>query len=275
MNTKLISRAISLLAVISLLVSPLMLAQAYATPVPDDQTSEPEPPPPQTQVNGPRTPTAVTAAAICANWVHGIESSGNTDLYVFWGDTDGSLTLKPTHTQLTGQEAAGGFGSIAQGSFPGDVNGDGLTDWVYAYESTANDTMFYVYLGQSDGYFVTTPITTHITSDAPLGLIGSDGGNVATYMGDVNNDGHDDWVHANQSSQGDRTYVYALLGQFDGTFGNPVETFDDPGAGGTGFGLAGGWNTGEESSGVADVNGDGYADWIHVFDNGANDTDLY
>ena len=77
MNTKLISRAISLLAVISLLVSSLMLAQANATPVPDDETEFAPMPPP---LREPNAPTEITNAIAVNTFDDQVNGDGDCSL---------------------------------------------------------------------------------------------------------------------------------------------------------------------------------------------------
>ncbi|MGB5441567.1 MAG: FG-GAP-like repeat-containing protein, partial [Gammaproteobacteria bacterium] len=143
-------------------------------------------------------------------------------------------------TTFTWQDTPGvDFDALATSSHAGsgwhtyaslaDVNGDGLTDWVYSGSASV-----IVRLSNGDGTFGSTRETAHAGS----------GWHTYASLVDVNGDGLADWVYSGSAS------VIVRLSNGDGTFGSSRETAH----------AGAGWHT---YASLADVNGDGLADWIY------------
>ncbi len=130
-----------------------------------------------------------------------------------------------------------------------DVNGDGRADIVGFGESD-----IFIILGQPDGTFATTVVTTNGFT------INRGGWKVEKHMrevADVNGDGRADIVGLRND------FVYVGLGQADGSVAAPQKTW-------TGMCYDQGWKVERHPRKVADVNGDGRADII-----GFGENDIY
>ena len=136
----------------------------------------------------------------------------------------------------------------------GDVNGDGLDDFIIGAE--ANDDggncagKVYLIFGRVQGWSMDTPL-----SAANASYLGEDevdfAGWASSGMGDINGDGYDDAVTSAKAA--DTTYV--ILGRPSGWALNT--SLAHAGAVFHGYGGDSGW----DASGVGDINGDGYDDF--------------
>jgi FG-GAP-like repeat/FG-GAP repeat len=136
----------------------------------------------------------------------------------------------------------------------GDVNGDGYEDiLIGALDDGSSSTpdIAYIYLGSATGPS-TTPLVA-LTAD----VAGTSGGTSVACAGDVNGDGYADLLVGTPNGQTGGAFLY--LGSPTGPSATPSLTY----AGLDGlFGFA--------STGVGDVNGDGYADFV-IGDPGGQD----
>lgn len=112
-----------------------------------------------------------------------------------------------------------------------DVNGDGKLDVIANSSNSGTNASFWVNLGNGDGTF-----QQGIPMSTPAICTGGDGaGAVYLLVTDVNGDGKPDIIGACDGSQ-HQSYISALLGKGDGTFGTPTQVE----AGTTPVGLAAG-----------------------------------
>ncbi len=162
----------------------------------------------------------------------GISNAGSAHVY---SGADGSLLY-----QKNGAAAGDGFGFAAAGA--GDVNGDGMADFIIGARGTdaggqSNAGSAYVYSG-ADG-----SLLYQKDGDYTGYFLGAS----VTGAGDVNGDGKDDFIiGAWQAGGMGLAYIYS---------GANGSLLYGKGGGGTGlFGL--------EVAGAGDVNGDGKADFI-------------
>ncbi len=188
--------------------------------------------------------------------VHASEYSSTNGIYVYKGNGRGSFSK--TVIATTGMQA-GTDGYVFAGqsggesSFMADVDGDGKLD----YATSGNDNKIHVYKGNGDGTFVKTRITTALTGANGYASSGTGGGE-ATFLMDVNGDGKADLVATNEGDgRSVRTWLATTAGNFNTV---PVTTINCQQTGSSQFtGVAG-----NETSGMADVNGDGKLDFVHV-----------
>ena len=108
--------------------------------------------------------------------MHGIETGGNTELFVLPGQADGSFGAA-VNTTLTGVGRSGNV-SIMESSYVGDITGDGLADWVHALEA-GGSTTYYVARGTVTGAFL-DPVETVFVG---IGRAGSDSLFEASFIG--------------------------------------------------------------------------------------------
>jgi FG-GAP-like repeat len=188
--------------------------------------------------------------------VHVSEYASANAVFVYKGNGRGSFNKTAIRTtgMQTGSDGYGFTGqSGAESSFVADVDGDGKLDYAFS----GADNKIHVYLGNGNGTFSTTRITTTLTGANSYGTSGIGGGEYAFLM-DVNGDGKADLVATNEGSgRSIRTWLATTTGSFNAV---PVTTINCQATGTSQFtGIGGG-----ETSGMADVNGDGKLDFVHA-----------
>ncbi|MDZ5700087.1 Ig-like domain-containing protein [Chelativorans sp. M5D2P16] len=174
-------------------------------------------------------------------------SSKNGKLSALFGNGDGTFSTNPVTTN---------FGATKSGDDAYettelvDINNDGNLDYVYA-----NDNLFQtniaVHFGNGDGTF-SGQKTTKLTGD-----FAGDFWDQTTRFADLNNDGNLDYIHAGRGE------IAVFLG--DGKGGFSTSRITSPSKG-----LEGKWT--DKTTQIADLNGDGNADYLFAKDNGAQTT---
>lgn len=184
--------------------------------------------------------------------------------YLFLGRPDASwdeLTLADAQASFIAEAGADWFGSTTGGL--GDIDGNGYAD--FAVSGMGNDELgvnagkVYVFLGGSDvSWTMDTPASqsnVSITGEASGDFCGRGVG-----IGDTNGDGYDDFIVSSfQSDEGgsDAGQLYLFLGRPHGQW---LDTYSAADANASWIGTPGDilsmW-----SSGVGDVNNDGFADF--------------
>jgi hypothetical protein len=189
--------------------------------------------------------------------VHVTENNGNS-IYVYPNLGNGSFATNPIST--TGMQGAtnAGFAGVSpteQGWFA-DTNADGRVDYVFS----GNDNQVHVYLGNGNGTFVTTRITSVLTD--PFGYSTSGRSSIESFLlGDLNGDNVADLVGAaGQASAGRPGRLYVWRGNGNGTFQqtvyfNQLLQFSNTDSSGSGD---------EEYTQLADADRDGDLDYIHA-----------
>jgi len=158
------------------------------------------------------------------------------------------------------------FGNSVSGA--GDVNGDGYDDWIVGAEefnTTSNSSgdetgAAFLYLGSRDLVAYTPSWSSSGYEQAEAHY----GGSVSA-AGDVNGDGFDDWIvgatdHDLEGTDEGIAYLYLGSPNVDKTVHSWTSSGDEQQD--SHFGSV---------SGIGDVNGDGYSDWMvgaHAFDSG-------
>ena len=163
-----------------------------------------------------------------------------------------------------------------QSSFLGDLNADGILDMLWIWDGVGNSAQSgtAAWLGNGDGTFNHTPITdkggfTGIVTYANNIIQAGISANESTYLIDANGDGKLDvlWLADGEGSPADSgTWVWT--GNGDGTFAH-VPIIDKGNFTGIIYGannLIQAGYTANESTHVADVNGDGKMDIIGIYD---------
>jgi FG-GAP-like repeat len=164
----------------------------------------------------------------------------------------------------------------AQQSFLGDLDNDGKLDmlWVYDAGGAAAQSGTVAWMGNGDGTFNHTPIIDKgeftgniagINNIIQAGLTGAE----ATYLTDVNGDGRLDvlWIY-DAGGAAANSGAWTWLGNGDGTFAH-TPIIDKGAFTGTIYGANNILQAGisaNESTHVADVNGDGKIDIVGLFD---------
>jgi hypothetical protein len=149
-------------------------------------------------------------------------------------------------------------------NYAGDVNGDGYSDFIVGAwsndEGGANAGQAYLFLGKSTGWNKESSL-----SAASASFIGEHAGDAAglsaSYAGDVNGDGYDDFLigaWGSQSGKDDQGQSYLILGKPDGWAMDTPLSFADLAFVGQEAGDA----AGKAVSFAGDVNGDGYDDFL-------------
>ena len=178
------------------------------------------------------------------------------------GDLDGANGFK-----ITG-EAAGGQAAVSVAS-AGDVNGDGLDDFIVGARYLGNEGAAYVVFGTASGVSAVNLADVaagtggfKITGEAA----GDEAGVWVSEAGDVNGDGIDDVLvgaRRNDGGGGDSGAAYVIFGT---TSSVSAVNLDDVAGGGTGgfkiTGEAGGNFAGNSVSSAGDLNGDGIDDFL-------------
>jgi hypothetical protein len=192
--------------------------------------------------------------------------------YVIFGGPTRSTTLDLSHmTSSDGFQINAPFeysySKSVHVSSAGDINGDGFDDMLIGlpFESLygANEAgVTYVVFGKADG-FGTINLGNSATTDY-FAVTGANAGSSVSSLGDINNDGFDDFIIGapyNDSAGTDAGAAYVIFGH-GGSFSNIDLTNLAPSAGFVIEGDAAGDSAGFSVSGAGDVNGDGFADII-------------
>ncbi|HEX9004078.1 MAG TPA: VCBS repeat-containing protein, partial [Blastocatellia bacterium] len=156
-----------------------------------------------------------------------------------------------------------------------DVNGDGKLDFIWVHDAggpSVNNGTF-TWLGNGDGTFQKVAIRdTGGFDGGPLYVgwmpAGGHSGNETTFLADANNDGKVDivWVYDAGGTANAGTWVW--LGNGDGTFQHNVIVDNGHLSGGVPgytYSIFGGY-TANESTHLADTNGDGKLDIVLLYD---------
>lgn len=184
--------------------------------------------------------------------------------YLFLGRLDaswGELTLADAQASFIAEASGGWFGTWAGGL--GDIDGNGYADFAVSDhgndEADHNAGKLYVFLGGSDvSWTMDTPASqsnVSITGEAAGDILGPVHG-----IGDTNGDGYDDFIVSSfESDEGgsDAGQLYLFLGRPHGQW---LDTYSAADANASWIGTTGDI-LGIGSSGVGDVNNDGFADF--------------
>ncbi|MCT4636710.1 MAG: FG-GAP-like repeat-containing protein [Bacteroidales bacterium] len=157
-------------------------------------------------------------------------SQANTnrgEVYLFKG---GAVPDNTKDVTYIGEVTHNGFGDKT--AIIGDINGDGVDDFAIAAFASNSVAKVHVYLGSED------PTETFTISGEGYGNLGI----VVSGVGDVNNDGYDDFIVGSNDK--------ALLFLGSSTPDNIVDKIFEP------------EGSGYPVSGVGDVNNDGYDDFM-------------
>ena len=186
------------------------------------------------------------------------EDSKQGRAYLYFGGPHGPahpVTLTPPKAPSS---VPAQFGDAVSGA--GDVDGDGLDDFVIGAPDQGAWGEAYLYRGSRSGSFsIATQLTTATTGEDPL-VTDSSFGAVVACAGDVNGDGYADvlvtagWTNDRRSGNVDvasnhgRVYVY--LGSPSGLPVAPATEIEGPGT----------YAFGSQAASAGDVDGDGYSD---------------
>ncbi|MFQ5414621.1 MAG: hypothetical protein ACE5E6_09210 [Phycisphaerae bacterium] len=194
--------------------------------------------------------------------------AGGTDagkVYLFFGKASGWSTGTSVSAADASYVGTAGdkLGKSIAGA--GDVNGDGYDDILVGAEKDdtagADAGKVYVILGKASGWSTNVSIDT---ADASFvgEAAGDKAGKTVAGVGDVNNDGYDDFVVAAKDAEfdpGTKTGLsYLILGKASGWSTNVSLSTADASYGGE----KAGDKSGGSVAGAGDVNGDGYADFL-------------
>ena len=173
-------------------------------------------------------------------------------------DTDLSMSNASFFGESAGDSSGGSVSGV------GDVNGDGFDDFLIGaysnYEGGMTTGQTYLILGRSGGWSMDTNLS--LSNASFIGeLIGDSSGDSVSGVGDVNGDGFDDFlIGAYSNDEGGMTtgQTYLILGHSSGwsmdidlSMSNASfigENIND--------------SSGDSVSGVGDVNGDGFDDFL-------------
>ena len=182
-----------------------------------------------------------------------IGTHGNGAAYIYLGSASGIATLADGGTSpvvtLTDPNDAGGadFGNSVASA--GDINGDGYADLVIGSDATASYVgSAYVYLGSAAG-ISTVPSSTLLGPNTTASAFG----NRVAGAGDVDGDGHADFLVSAPEYASYTGHVFVYRGLADGGT-SPDSTLTGPTAGSS-FGQFG-------AASAGDVNGDGFSDLV-------------
>jgi Bacterial Ig-like domain (group 3)/FG-GAP-like repeat len=147
---------------------------------------------------------AAMVADFDGDGVPDVVTTDNVNLGISKGKSDGSLA------DLT-QIPAGNISFTGSPSLiHGDFNGDGKQDIIVA-GSASGEFNDYLINGNGDGTF-TSPVIIPYSSSLGVALDSN------TSVGDLNNDGRDDLIRA------DNSFIYSRLSQPDGSFSAPIKS---------------------------------------------------
>ncbi|MEC9345728.1 MAG: tandem-95 repeat protein [Pseudomonadota bacterium] len=206
---------------------------------------------------------------------HDTTQAGAGQVFVIFGTSEllnnsntlGTLSGAATGFTINGAQNTGQLGISVAGN--GDINGDGIDDILMGERFF--DSGVYSNNGRISVVFgsATAPASTfEITS-----LNGTNGfsiegdfdnaqlGNTVTFLGDINNDGFDDFATASPTFSGNTGRVSVVFGAASGLDGLDLSALD----GTDGFtitGVATNDGLGFNMSGLGDVNGDGVDDFV-------------
>ncbi len=181
--------------------------------------------------------------------------------FVVFGNANGF----PANVSLAALDGSNGFrmdGTGTRISAAGDVNGDGVDDFMVVSPSDLNITAYgvYVVFGHAGAYPAVLDLNTMNGSNG-FRMESETGMSLITPAGDINGDGYDDLLllSYNYNPRGVVYGVYGRAGGFpatldlstlDGSNGFRAEGFDDVD------------NLGSCGGGIGDFNGDGIGDWM-------------
>lgn len=176
----------------------------------------------------------------------------------YWQDTGLNIRTKFSRGDGTwesvSQELGDGDGVHTGSVLTGDVNGDGRSDLIFAFQHW-----------DGSGLHIRTKMSnvdgTWASYDQGLGD-GNGVHNGSVLIGDVNSDGRADLIFAFQHWDGSGLHIRTKISNSDGTWTGYEQSFGD------GDGIHGG------ATFAGDVNGDYRTDVIFVFNNYWNDTGL-
>lgn len=163
--------------------------------------------------------------------------------------SDGAGGFKPHAAFDTGIEYSAAEGALTK-AFTADVNGDGRKDLIYARTNSTGELVLRAYVSDGTGSFVAQP--SHNTG---IDYARSDGSFASLIKADVNGDGRDDLVHVRANGAGRLVFRVLLSDGAGGFISGP--SYD------SGLDASGNGNTFARVF-VADVNGDGRDDVVHV-----------
>ncbi|ATE60100.1 hypothetical protein CCZ27_09185 [Thauera sinica] len=198
---------------------------------------------------------------------YGADTANGTDAgraYVVFGKTDTTAVNLADVAAGTGGFLIDGQSAWKTGitvSAAGDVNGDGLADFIVGAQGASNGAGHsYVLFGKAD----TTPIDLSNLSGGGFVITGATDGDGAARVsgaGDVNGDGLADFIVGAPGANGTAGTSYVVFG----TTSTAAVDLSNLASNNAGFVINGetaGDYSGMSVSGVGDVNGDGLADFI-------------
>ena len=195
------------------------------------------------------------------------DSQGINDrgcVYFFKGKPSGwttPISLSNADAIFIGTYKSAQLGSWA--SDAGDVNGDGIPDFMFGCRGNGNVYLVYGRAAMDWGksFLATSADVTFIPTS------GSSLSNMLDRGGDVNNDGYDDLILSDVNYSSGKGIVYVMMGRQ--SFSSP---FSVENASGSYLGLNAGDNAGFWVAGGFDYNYDGYTDFLfgtHGYDGSA------
>jgi hypothetical protein len=183
-----------------------------------------------------------------AQWLADVNGDGRDD-YVYNRDDTPEywVMLANSNGTVQADKLAGsrnnGVGFDGDAQWLADVNGDGRADYVYNRDNTQE---YWVMLANTDGTFQADKLAGSRNNG-----VGFDGD--AQWLADVNGDGHADYIYNRDDTQ----EYWVMLGNGAGRF----EADKKGGSRNNGAGFDG------DAQWLADVNGDGRADYVYNRDN--------
>lgn len=222
---------------------------------------------------------------LTADGVGDVDGDGKADVALGGGSGPGTVYLLhgadhgwsagmeltgPRVTTITGLSSSAFIGLSV--SAAGDVNGDGIGDFVIGSLSSSGRTDDYIVFGRADGFAGGVDLSQVAIGIGGFALHLPDGafyiGKTTAAVGDLNADGYDDVAIGLAFAKGinGASYAGAVYVVYGGPQGHEAGVAAaDLAAGHGGFALLGlrSWDTiGESVAGAGDLNGDGIADLV-------------